>query len=104
MKKRIKKAGGTISDWQVHHLSYTKEQVEQAFPEEGLQPIIVTGTVVSKNCGKFSYGDHMRSSLVFKLDRKEGVLETRNSIYELVGKENNDIMPDIGDAVLTLFY
>ena len=102
MKK--KKFGGTIKDWQIHNLSLKPEDIEKLYPNEGLQPQILTGTVVEDKLGRWKPGYHMRSSLIKKLDRKKGELETRNTIYKLEGKENTDIFPDMGDAVLNRFY
>ena len=98
------KDGGTIRDWQVHHLSYSKDKLNAFHPGRNVKPMMVTGTVVEDKAGRWKPGYHMRSSLVTKLDRKNGILETLNTRYKLTGKEGNDVMPDLGDGVLGLFY
>ena len=51
MKK--KKFGGTIKDWQIHNLSLKPEDIEKLYPNEGLQPQILTGTVVEDKLGTY---------------------------------------------------
>ncbi len=102
MKK--KKFGGTIKDWQIHNLSLKPEDIEKLYPNEGLQPQILTGTVVEDKLGRWKPGYHMRTSLIKKLDRKKGEVETKNTIHKLEGKENTDVFKDLGDAVLNIFY
>lgn len=99
-----KKFGGTITNWQIHTLSITQEDIDKMYPNEGLQPLIMTGTVVEDKLGRWKSGYHMRSSLIKKIDRQKGEIETKNTIYKVEGKENADIFPDIGDAVLNIFY
>lgn len=93
-----------IRDWQVHKLSFTKAQINKVYPGMDLQPMVVTGTIVEDPSGKLKPGNHTRTSLVKKLDRKTKTLITKNSIYKLEGKEGNDVMPNLGDAVLNIFY
>lgn len=104
MKNKNKKFGGTIKDWQIHTLSLKQEDIDKLYPNEGLQPLIMTGTVVEDKLGRWAPGHHMRSSLIKKIDRQKGEIETRNTIYKLEGKEGTDIFPDIGNAVLSIFY
>lgn len=102
--KNGKKDGGTIRDWQVHHLTFTKEQIETVYPNQNCKPLIVTGTVVNDPCGRWVPGAHMRSSLVVNIDREKGILETKNTIYKLTGTEGTDVLPDLGDGVMGVFY
>jgi hypothetical protein len=37
-------------------------------------------------------------------DEAAGCCETRSSIYLLEGANGSDVMPDLGDGVLTVFY
>ena len=91
----------TIRDWQVHNLDLDDRQLEGIEP---YKPLIVTGTVVDDPTEKFKVGWHMRSTLVKKLDREKGFLETKNTIYKLEGTEGKDVVPDLGNGVLNLFY
>jgi len=99
-----KRDGGTIKNWQVHNLSFTKKQLEAVYPGMNLKPQVVTGTVVHDPAGRWEPGHHMRSSLIVQIDRKNKILETKNTIYKLAGKEGTDMFKDSGDAVLKLFY
>ena len=99
-----KKATATIKNWQLHTLSVKQEMIDKVYPGEGLTPLIVSGTVVSDDLGRFLPGHHMRSSLIKKHDRAKGIIETRNTIYKLEGKENGDVLPNLGDNILNVFY
>ena len=61
MDGKLKKDGGTIRDWQVHNLSFTKEQIESMYPGESLTPQIVQGTVVHDPQGRWQPGYHISS-------------------------------------------
>jgi hypothetical protein len=100
----IKKDGGTIKNWQVHNLSLTKEQLKTACSTQKLQAMVITATVVDDPQGRWKPGYHMRTSLIVKIDRKKGFVETKNTIYKLTGKEGTDIFKDMGNNVLRLFY
>jgi len=100
----MKKFGGTIKNWQVHTLSFTKEQIDRVYPGKNAKPLVITGTVVEDPIGRWKPGFHMKTSLIVKLDRKEGTVETLKTIYKLTGKENNDIFPNLGNAVANIFY
>lgn len=104
MSKKRKKYGGIIKDWQVHTLSFSEDDLNKVYPGEQLKPLVITGTVVKDELGRWLPGDHMRTSLVKVLDREKGKVETRNTIYRLEGKENADVVPDLGNGVLGLFY
>jgi len=99
----MKKNGGIIKNWQLHHLSLSKKQIEKAYPGKNAKPMIFTGTVAHDPTGRWKNGYHMRSSLITLIDRKEGVIETINTIYK-VRDEGNDVLPDMGDGVLGIFY
>ena len=101
MKKKI---GGVIKDWQLHKLSFTKEYLDEMFPGENLLPLILSGTVVNDPLGRWKPGFHMRTSLICKIDKKNKVIETRNTVYKLAGKENSDVLPEMGDGILGIFY
>jgi len=101
-----KKDGGTIRNWQLHHLALNEKQqqkLKRVFPEIKVEPMVFTGTVVEDKAGRWLPGFHMRSTLVVSLDRKKGVIETLNTIYK-VQDEGNDVIPDLGNAVLGIFY
>jgi hypothetical protein len=93
---------GTIKDWTVHNLSVAEKQIHSKYGEG--KPMIITGTVFGDPTGRRRDGDHVRTSIVVKLDRDNKSLETLNSIYNLSGKEGSDVVPPLGDAVLALFY
>ena len=111
----MKKNGGTIDNWQVHTLSLKPEDIEKVYPGKCLKPIVFTGTIVNQGNGKFSIGHHMRSSLIVNIDRERGIIETKNTIYnvlneggdgvsdslaQLLGKETSDL----GDDVMKITY
>jgi len=98
----MKKHGGLIRNWQIHNLSVSQEAIDQLYPGANAKPMVFTGTVVSGSDRWFP-GYHMRSSLIVNIDRDKGVIETRNTIYDIVD-EGNDIFPDLGDAVNNIFY
>lgn len=100
----MKKDGGTIKNWQVHNLSFTKEQIEEVYPGENLKPQIVSGTVVHDPQGRWYPGYHMKTSLIVKIDREKMIVETRNTIYKLAGKEGGDIFKDLGDGIVNIYY
>jgi len=112
----MKKQGGTIDNWQTHTLSIKQETIDKVYPGENLTPMVFTGTNVSENgVGKWMAGNHMRSSLIVNIDRENGVIETRNTIYKVLtegGDETSTDMaeilgkdgPDLGDAVMGIFY
>ncbi len=104
MKDKFKKDGGTIRDWQVHNLSLTMELIESVYPGENLKPQIVSGTVVHDSQGRWQSGHHMKTSLIVEIDRKNKILETRNTIYKLAGKEGTDIFKDLGDDIMNVIY
>ena len=99
----MKKDGGIIKNWQLHHLTFLQENIEKVYPGENAKPIVFTGTVVSDPTGRWSPGHHMRSSLIVLIDRKKGIIETINTTYR-VQDEGNDIFSDIGDDVLKVSY
>ena len=100
----MKKDGGTITNWQLHHLVLTDEQrktMKKYNPDvDEKNPMVFTGTVVEDKSGRWQPGFHMRSSLIVNLNRKKGIIETANTIYK-VQNEGNDVIPDMGNAVHT---
>lgn len=100
----MKKDGGVIKNWQIHNTSFTKKQLDKVYPGENLQPMILTGTIEQDPTGRFTPGHHVRTSLIVKLDRKNKIVETRNTIYKLSGKEGKDVLPNLSDGVLGIFY
>ena len=99
----MKKDGGIIKNWQLHHLTFSKELIEKAYPGKNLHPMVFTGTIIADPTGRWHPGDHMRSSLIVSIDRKKGIIETLNTVYE-VRHEGGDIFPDIGDDILKISY
>ena len=100
--KKAKVFRGTIKSWQLHHLSTPQDLIDKVYP--GGTPVVFTGTVVSDPSGKRSANDHMRSSLITKINSAENTIETVNSYYQMAGKEGGDIFEDMGDSVLNIFY
>lgn len=101
----MKKDGGTIRDWQIHHLSTPVEKArEVGYDIQMDECIIISGTVVNDPAGRWLPGYHMKSSIVCKLDRENGTFETQNSHYKLEGKEGGDVLPDLGDNISKIFY
>ena len=99
----MKKNGGIIRNWQIHNLSFSKKQLEKAYPGKNAKPMIFSGTVVQDPTGRWKKGYHMRSSLIVLINRKEGIIETLNTIYK-VRDEGNDIFPDLGDNAMEISY
>ena len=98
---------GKFNNWQVHTLSVDelRDQLNEIYPElvdvKVLQ--VITGTITDDTSGKLNDYDHCRSSFVINIDRENGKLETLNSVYDL-GLEGNDVIPDLGNGVLSVFY
>lgn len=103
-----KKDGGKIKNWQLHNLTYDKNQIilfREMYPEVKIEPMIMTGTLVDDPTGRWKKGHHMRSSAIVDIDREKGIIETLNTIYHMDMKtENKDMIPDLGNGVLGLFY
>ena len=106
----IKKKGGTIKNWQTHTLSDKPEAVAMAkeqLPELTEDKIMVfTGIVVDDPLNRWVPGDHMRSSPIMTLDRENGIVETKNTVYKLEGEEGGDPFfdGDMGIAIMSIFY
>ena len=98
----MKKYGGTLKNWKIHNLDFTKEQIETVYPGCGALPKVITAEVVEDARGGWIPGDTMRSSLITHLDRNYRKLETMNTFYDLEGPESDD--PDLGNIVLTMFF
>ena len=94
----------TIKDWRLHQLSPSIETIQRFRPDVLLDhAFVLTGTIIEDDLNRWPPGDHMRSSLLLSYDEERGIVETENSIYHLQGQEGGSL-PDLGDAVLTLFY
>jgi hypothetical protein len=93
----------TIEHWRLHHLTFDQKEIDKIYPNEKLMPLMFTGNVVNDVKGRWVKGDHMRSSLIIKYDKETGIVHTRNSKYLLMGIED-DVLPDMGNDVLKLFY
>lgn len=104
-----KKNGGTIKNWQLHHLT-VPEDVKELFIEKNpgidvSNPMMVTGTVVDEPTGRWRPGDHFRSTYIMNIDRVHSIIETQNTIYHVdPDTENMDVMPDLKNNVLRIFY
>ena len=112
-KKKKKRDGGVIRGWQLHNLTFTKERMAEAEKLYGQKvlPLIFTGTVKIDHSGRFKPGNHMRSSLIVRMDKVLGKLsdgiylvETLNTLYVLEGPGDSDVLPDLGNGVLSIFY
>jgi hypothetical protein len=107
--KTEKKDGGTIRNWQLHHITLSQGMSDEdfltIFPGALLKPgpMIFTGTVVEDPSGRFSPGWHMRSSYIVNIDRERGIIETVNTIYK-VKDEGGDVFGDLGNDVLSIRY
>ena len=100
----MKKFGGIIKNWQAHSLSFTEEQIDKIYPGQKAKPMIISGTVVEDPTGRWKPGNHMRTSLVVELNKEAGTVETLNTLYRLADEEGKDILPDLGNAILNVFY
>ena len=92
-----------IEHWRIHHLTFDQKDIDKVYPGKGCKPLIFTGTVVEDVKGRWVKGDHMRSSLITFYDKETGLVKTVNSIYKLSGKDD-DILPDMKNGVLNIFY
>jgi len=95
---------GKISNWRIHKLSITEEEIEKKFGNENLQPMVLSGVVVKDYRNRWNPGNTMRSSLIKNI--KGNIVKTRNSIYELIGEGDNEnsYFPDMGDGILNVFW
>ena len=104
----MKKDGGTIKNWQMHHIPLTKDETKlfsEHFTDVLMPPMLFTGTVVHDPIGRWQPGYHMKSTYIVSFDRKTGIIETCNTMYKLdMETEGMDVMPDLGRNVLSIFY
>ncbi len=104
----MKKDGGTIEFWQTHTLADSPEALKMAKemnPEFDMDAVkVFTGNVVIDPTGRWEPGFHMRSSLILNYDKETGRCETANTIYHLIGEEGGDTFPDMGPAVMNIYY
>lgn len=68
-----KKLGGTLNNWYEKRVEYTED------PERNFS--VVFGHLDNDN--RWRDGTKVRTSTVVKLDTENGVLETRNTVYQL---------------------
>ena len=90
-----------IEHWQLHTLA-AKAPKEYNIKTDKVY--MFTGTVKEVYSGPRKVGDHMRSSVILTFDKETGEVETQNSKYILVGKGGDDVMPDLGPGVMSIFY
>jgi len=106
----MKKNGGVITQWQFHTLGSSEETLAKArrfHPTFNMDvACVLTGTVQSDPTGRWQPGNHMRSSLILNYCAETGVVETKNTIYTIMGKQGDPVLGgmDIGLAALSLFY
>lgn len=101
MKKPIKH----LINWQRHYITSDVDSVKLQRPDfKADKAIILTGTLVSDESGKFNAGDHTRTSLV--IEYYGDIYETGNTVYILDGKEGDPITDckDWGINVAGLYY
>jgi len=105
-----KRRGGTIKNWQLHHLTIPGgEENQKLFAEYNPTamldpgPIMFSGTVVDDPAGRWRPGFHMRSSYIVSIDREKGIIETQNTVYRVI-EEGGDVLPDLGNDILKIFY
>ena len=91
-----------LKNWQLHKMSSKYDGIE--IKGQKVVPYIVTGTVVEDKFGKFRPGMHCRSSMATKVDLENNFIDTVTTTYTLVGEGDSDVVPEMGDAVLGLFY
>ena len=101
-----KKDGGTIKNWRIHKLTASQKMVDKAFPNEKLKPMVMSGEVVYDPVGRWLPGHTIRSSLIVSIDKKRGIVETRNTMYKLQGEGDNkgSVFPEMGNAILNVFW
>lgn len=103
--KKNKKFVGTVKNWQLHHLTISKENIEKVYPGQGALPMVFTGTIVEDRTGRRAPNDHMRSSLIVSINKERTKIETLKSIYKMEAEsEGKDIFPDLNDGVMKIFY
>lgn len=98
----------TIRNWQLHHLTVSakiKKLLQKQYPNVLLKPgpMVFTGTVVKDSKGRWKKGFHMRSSLITSINRKKGIIKTRNTVYNVID-EGEDVLSDMGNDILKIFY
>jgi len=108
MNKKVKKFGGTITNWQTHTLFDDPKivaKVKERCPNIKTDTIMCfTGTVVEDPTGRWEPGYHMRSSTICHLDTENGIIETFNTIYKIEVDNGNDCFSDLGQGVTRIFY
>lgn len=101
----MKKEGGTIRNWQLHMVSDNIEYARSVRPEIETDKVYrFSGTVVEDKVGRWQPGDHMISSVVVRIDRENGIIETLNTIYRVQDEGGDVFGGDIGDNINYIFY
>ncbi|MBB5188307.1 hypothetical protein HNQ57_002586 [Zhongshania antarctica] len=80
--------GGTIEFWCRHILTQhlPKDLLELKLAEDPeFSAEIFTGQVAEDKLGRWRPGDAMQSSLIINFDEKTLLVETKNTIYQLIG-------------------
>jgi hypothetical protein len=84
----VKPFGGTIRSWCRHVITqYAPEELlaERLAKDPDFKAEYFTGEVVEDKLDRWRTGDAMRSSLIVKFDEITLLVETENTIYQLVG-------------------
>ena len=110
MNQKTKKFGGTIKNWQLHTIVKADDE-EKMMKMRELAPDIMTenayiftGTVVEDPTGRFEDGWSFKSSVVVNIDRENGIIETRNSIYKVQDEGNDYTGGDLGPAAMGIYF
>lgn len=99
-----KKDGGKLTGWQFHTLSVSVEKAKELGVDVNTDKVMkMSATVVEDPTGRWQPGFHMTSSIIINFDEENMIVETRNTIYQLVG-EAGDCLPDLGDAIIHIFH
>jgi hypothetical protein len=80
--------GGTIEFWCRHILTQhlPKDLLAVKLAEDpGFSAEIFTGQVVEDKLGRWRPGDAMQSSLIINFDENTLLVETKNTLYQLIG-------------------
>jgi hypothetical protein len=84
----IKPYGGTIRSWCRHVITqYVPEELlaERLVKDADFKAEYFTGEVLEDKLDRWRSGDAMRSSLIVKFDENTLLVETENTLYQLVG-------------------
>ena len=106
----MKKDGGLLKDWQLHTFAIG-EVAQEIKDREKLNGhnittdviYVMTGTVVEDPTGRWDIGDSVRSSIIVNIDRENNVVETFNTMYNVIN-EGNGAIPDLGADIAFMFF